>query len=128
MPYTAGVLLLVAAVAVMIGVALQVSQYRRGRHIITRGQLITRLITAVLLMLAIGMIFYGVTRPWPVTPQGALAQLLYWSALMAVVIVVVLLALADLRKLERQRHLRQAELYRAIQELQDKTAGGRDGQ
>ncbi len=34
-------------------------------------------------------------------------------------VVVVFLAFGDLRQIEVQKHLRQAEIYRKIQELQD---------
>lgn len=118
MSYTAGVLLLVAACAVVIGAVLQVLQYRRGRHIISRAQLVWRLITAVLLVTIIALIFVGAVYPWP----GPLAELTFWSVLIVLGIIVIFLAMHDLRLVERQRHIRQAELYRAMQDLQDLTA------
>ena len=126
MSYVAGVLLLVFAVAVMIGAVLQVAQWRRGRHIISRGQLISRLVTAVLLLLVIAMIFLGVAYPWPETRTGALAELGLWACLMVLLVAVMVLAMNDLRQVDRQRHIRQAEIYRAIQDLQDKTSGKAD--
>jgi drug/metabolite transporter (DMT)-like permease len=114
--YPAGVLLMVAAVAIVIGAVLQVSQYVRGRHIITRGQLVLRLVTAVLLLGIIGMIFFGALFHWP-TP---LSELAFWSALTLLAVLVILLAASDLRQLERQRHIEQAAIYRAIQDLQDR--------
>jgi peptidoglycan/LPS O-acetylase OafA/YrhL len=111
MSYTAGVLLLIAAVAVSVGALLQVLQYRRGVHIITRGQLILRLATAVVLLAIIGLIFFGVTNTW----SGPLPEIMFWSVLTLLAILVVVLALADLRLLERQRHLAQAELYRTLE-------------
>ncbi len=115
MTYTAGVGLLVAAMAVVTGAVLQILQYRAGRHIITRGQLVTRLLTAGLLLVVIGLIFFGVMYPWP----GAVAELGFWTSLTVVAVVVIVLAVLDLRQVDRQKHIRQSELYRAIQELQD---------
>ena len=114
MSYTAGVLLLVAAMAIVTGAVLQLLQYRRGASIMTRGQLILRLTTAVVLLAVIGGIFFGATHKWP-----PLQELIFWTALTLLAVLVVFLALADLRILERQRHLAQAQLYRAIQEAQD---------
>lgn len=111
MPYTAGVVLLIAAVAVIIGAVVQVLLYRRGQHIITPGQLALRLVTAALLVFIIGLIFMGTLHDWP-TP---LAELGFWSALTVMAVVVIFLAAMDLRQVERQRHLRQADLYRILQ-------------
>lgn len=117
MPYTAGVLLLIAAVAILTGAVLQVMQFRRGLQIITGGQLALRLITALVLLSVIGMIFFGFAYRWP----GPLPQLIFWAVLTALAILVILLALLDLRLLERQRHLHQAQLYRLLQGDQDQT-------
>ena len=115
MSYTAGVLLRVAALAIVVGAILQVLQYRRGVHIIARGQLILRLATAVVLLAIIGLIFFGVTNRW----AGPLQELIFWALLTLLSVLVIFLALADLRILERQKHIAQAQLYRAIQEAQD---------
>lgn len=121
LPYLAGVLLMVAAVAIAIGAVLQISQYLRGRHIITRGQLILRLVTAALLLGIIGMIFFGALFHWP-TP---LSELLFWLALTLLAVLVILLAASDLRQLERRRHIEQAAIYRAIQDLHDRGTGSK---
>jgi hypothetical protein len=111
MSYAAGVLLLVAAVAVIIGAVVQVLLFRRGQQIITRGQLVMRLVTAALLVFTIGLIFLGVLYPWPT----ALAELGFWTVLTCLAAVVIFLAANDLRQVERQKHLRQADLYRGLQ-------------
>ena len=120
--YILGILLLVAACAVAIAAVLQTSEYRRGRSIISRGQLVLRLVTAVLLLLIIAMIFAGAIYPWPDTPVGKVSELGFWSLLIILAIVVVFLAMADLRQLEREKHLRQAAVYRAIQEAHEETS------
>ncbi len=115
MSYTAGVLLMVAAVAIVTGAVLQIGQYRRGDHIITRRQFAIRMVTAALLLLIIGLIFFGSLYPW----QSALHALVFAMFLTFLAVVVVFLAFGDLRQIEVQKHLRQAEIYRKIQELQD---------
>jgi uncharacterized membrane protein YfcA len=117
--YSAMLLLMVAAVAIATGAALQIFQYLRGRHIITRRQLVLRLVTAALLLGIIAMIFFGALYNWP----NPLSELVFWLAVTLLAILVIVLALFDLRQLERRRHLEQAALYRAIQELQDRARG-----
>lgn len=118
--YTSAVVLMVMAVAVAIGAAVQVSGYFRKRQLITRPQLVLRLVTAALLMAIIGMIFYGTVHHWP----DALSELVFWCVLTLVAVVVIVLSVIDLRLLERQRHLEQAAIYRALQDLQDKKGPG----
>jgi len=116
-------LLLIAAMAVLTGAVLQVLQYRRGAQLITRGQLILRLVTAVVLLAIIGLIFFGVLHAW----ANPLDELIFWSALTLLAVLVIFLAMADLRLLEKQRHIMQAELYRAIQVAQDKGPAKSEG-
>lgn len=115
MSYTAGVLLLTAALAIITGAVLQLLQYRRGNHIISRGQFVLRMVVAVVLVAIIGMIFFGSVYTWP-TPFAALT---FWSIITFLTVIVILLAMADLRLVDRQKHLQQAEIYRNIQKLQD---------
>ena len=99
--YPAGVLLLVAAVAVCIGAAVQVLQYRRGSQIISRAQLFGRLAMAVILVAIIGFIFFGVLYDW----TDPLTELMFWTGLMLLGFLVVFLALHDFRLLDKERHL-----------------------
>jgi len=115
MSTAAGVLLMVAAMAIVTGTVLQVVQFRRGRDIVSRGQLVRRLLMAVLLLAVIGMLFYGAVYPWP-DPLTALKLV---AIPFVLVIIVIFLAMSDLRAVERLKHLRQAELYRTIQDIQD---------
>ena len=52
MTYTAGIFLCLAGVAIVLAALLQVLQFNRGGSIITRGQLLIRLITGVVLLVA----------------------------------------------------------------------------
>jgi TRAP-type C4-dicarboxylate transport system permease large subunit len=115
MSVTAGVVLLVAAMAVITGVALQVSQYLRGRQLITRGQFVLRMVTAGILLFIIAMIFGGVLFQWP-SPE---AELGFWAVLTLLAIAVIFLAFSDLRQVEQQQHLKQAELYRSVAQPPD---------
>ena len=118
MSYAAGVFLIIAAIAIITGAVLQVLQYRRGQHVISKRQLVMRLVTAALLLTIIVLIFWAALYPWP----SPLAALVFWTALTLVAILVIFIALADLRQVEREKHLRQAELYRSIQRLKDSDA------
>lgn len=123
MSYAAGVFLIIAAIAIITGAVLQVLQYRRGQHVISKRQLVMRLVTAALLLTIIVLIFWAALYQWP----SPLAALIFWTALTLVAILVIFIALADLRQVEREKHLRQAELYRSIQRLKDpdaKSPGG----
>ena len=124
MSYAAGVFLLIVAMAIITGAMLQLSQYHRGHLLITKRQLILRLITAGLLLFIIGMIFFGVLYNWP----SALSELGFWSILMLLAIVVIFLAFNDLRLVERERHLKQAELYRNVAKIQDISQKNKDKQ
>lgn len=124
MSYTAGVLLLAAALAIITGAVLQLLQYRRGNHIISRGQFVLRMVIAVVLVGIIGLIFFGSIHTWP----NPLAALAFWCFITLLTVVVILLAMADLRLVDRQKHLQQAEIYRNIQKLQDMQNGSdKDG-
>jgi O-antigen/teichoic acid export membrane protein len=124
MSYATGVLLLAAALAIITGAVLQLLQYRRGNHIISRGQFVLRMVVAVVLVVIIGMIFFGSVYAWP-TPLAAIA---FWSIITFLTVIVILLAMTDLRLVDRQKHLQQAEIYRNIQKLQDmQNKSGKDG-
>ncbi len=123
MSYAAGIFLLIAAVAIITGAVLQLLQYRRGQHVISRRQLVTRMLTAALLLAIIVLIFVGAAYPWP----GPLQALAFWTVLTVLAIIVIFISMADLRQVERQKHIRQAELYRSIQRAKDaeaKSPGG----
>ena len=115
MSYTAGILLLVAALAVVVGAVVQILQYRRGDHVISRGQFVLRMVIALVLVSIIGGIFFFAVYEW----TSPLSALIFGFVLIVITVVVLFLAVADLRLVDRQKHLRQAEIYRGIQELQD---------
>ena len=59
MAYAAGVILLVMGVVIGIAMALQINAFTRGRSIISPRQLGLRIVCGVLLLIIVGMIYYG---------------------------------------------------------------------
>jgi hypothetical protein len=120
MPTAAGVSLLIVAICIVIAAVVQVFQYLRGRQLITRTQLILRVINAGLLLLAIALIFLG----FAYFKTNPVATILYWCFAMLLVVPVIILAMVDLRLVDRRKHVEQAAIYRALQELQDEGRAG----
>ena len=115
MSYAAGVILGILACVVVLMALLQVHEYLRGRSLLTRRHLILRLTVAGLMLLAVGCIYVGVVIPFP----GVWHELAYWCVLFILLITVTILALVDLRMLERVKHERRAELFRQLAEIED---------
>jgi hypothetical protein len=123
--YTAGVVLACGAMAVLVGVVHQIWLYTRGRSLMTRRQFVLRMVSGGWLLVTIAMIFVGEFY----RIQDLRLALLFWAVLCLMPLAVIVLALADLREIQRVRHQRQAELYQHLAELQqdlrDKSAGKR---
>jgi putative copper export protein len=113
--YTGGVILGILAVGILVLAAAQISEYWRKHTIISPRQFALRMVMAVLLLATIGGIYMGALVRWP----SPVAELGYWIALMVVACVIVLLAMRDLRMLERVRHQRRAELFRRLADLEE---------
>lgn len=107
MAYALAVGLLVGAVAITIALALQIHAFVRGRSIITPRQLGLRIVCGLLLLIVVGMIYYGLLREWD-NPAHAL---IYWTVLTFLPLMVIVLALIDLRETQAVGELRQARLY-----------------
>jgi len=120
MSYAIGIILSICAVAIFIGMAYQILAYFRGRLLISRHQLILRLTAGVLLLITIGMIFYTAL----VRFSNPILALGFWSLMLFLPLIVIIIAWLDLRQLARAQHERQAELYRNLahfeQELRQK--------
>ena len=116
MIYATGVSLAVLAVIIIISALLQVSYYRHGRQLITRGQLALRLVMAVLLLSIIGLSFFGVV--YFSSSQQPLYEIVFWLVLMLLAIAVIVLAVIDLRQVRRAQHRARAELYQRMAQLQ----------
>ena len=119
MSYTGGVILGILAAAVFALAVTQISEYVRRHSIITPKQFALRMLMAVLLLAVIGGIYVGAVFSQKGAWLGPLGQALYWTALLLVACVIVVLAMHDLRMLERVRHQRRAELFRRLADLEE---------
>lgn len=115
MSYAAGVILGVLALVMILMAALQVFEYLRGRSLLTRRHLILRVAVAVLMLLSVACIYAGVVINFPAIWHA----ILYWCALLLMLLLVTILALIDLRMVERIKHQRRAELFRQLAEIED---------
>jgi hypothetical protein len=85
---------LVGIVVIAILFALEARRWKTMAQLISRRQRILRVILIVLIELLFVMILIG---PWVLTKRHPVIQLLYWSACIIMGLVVVVLALVDLR-------------------------------
>ena len=106
--------LLLAALAVLVWLAVEIHRYFRGRTVISGKQLVLRAVAAVLLMVVVALMVWGAYYPWKA--EDALKQLGFWTLCLALTFLVIILTLRDWRLLIRERHLRRAELYRRMDE------------
>jgi hypothetical protein len=112
--YSAGIIFACLAMAVVVGMVYQALSYAHGRQLISRRQLVLRLSAGTLLLGTIGLVFYAAFQHFtnPVT------ALVYWGLLTLLPVIVVILAWMDLRELARTQHVRQAELYRSLADIE----------
>jgi len=106
--------LLLATLAVLVWLAVEIHRYFRGRAVIGAKQLVLRGVVAALLMTVVSMMVWGAYRPWKA--EEAWLQLGYWTLALVLVFVIVVLTFRDWRMLIRERHLRRADLYRKMDE------------
>ncbi|NLJ36939.1 MAG: hypothetical protein GX358_12000 [candidate division WS1 bacterium] len=107
MAYALAVGLLVGAVAVAIALTLQIHAFVTGRSVITARQLGLRIVSGLLLLIVVGMIYYGLVREW----QNPAHALIYWTVLTLIPLMLIVLALIDLKETQAVGELRQAKLY-----------------
>ncbi len=113
--YTLAVLLAIVAVALIIAVLVELSNYLRGRTIISGRQLLLRLVMAALLLAIIGLGFWakiylsGSPDPTVILVGGL--------GILAIVVVVVVLALLDLHQVRTVQRQAQAQLYQQLADM-----------
>lgn len=107
MAYALAVGLLVGAAAVAIALTLQIHAFVTGRSVITARQLGLRIVSGLLLLIVVGMIYYGLVREW----QNPAHALIYWTVLTLIPLMLIVLALIDLKETQAVGELRQARLY-----------------
>jgi hypothetical protein len=106
--------LLLATLAVLVWLAVEIHRYFRGRSVLSGKQLLLRGIVALMLMGVVTMMVWGAYYPWK--PEQQWEQLGFWTLTLVLVLVIVILTFRDWRMLVRERHLRRAELFRKIDE------------
>jgi len=110
MAHVVGVILLVMAVVIGIAMALQINAFTRGRSIISPRQLGLRIVCGVLLLIIIGMIYYGLAHEW----SDPLHELIFWTVLTLLPLMVIVVAYIDLKETQVIGELRQARLYTGV--------------
>ena len=120
-----GTILLVAAVGIGTALVLQVHSFASGRSIISARQLGLRFVCGALLLAIIGMIYYGQVREW----SDPLRELVFWSILLALPLLVIVLAYMDLKETQLVGELRQAQLEtKALMEQYDAEQRSKDAE
>ncbi len=117
---TVAVLLAVAALGIIIAAVVELSKYFRGQSIISRQQLILRLIMAVLLLAIVGLSLWGMVY-FQANPQP-LTVAVFGFALVLLAVAVMVLAVVDLRQVRATQHRARAELYQRLAELRRELA------
>lgn len=98
--YTFGVALLVLAMGFLTYLVIEFVGWRRGRSIVDSTQRLVRLSGAVALLLALGMMFFGMFF-LPLDKKHPMPYIFYWAMVGALVIVALCLAFMDMRRLVR---------------------------
>lgn len=109
--YTFGIVLLVLAMGFLTYLVIEFVGWRRGRSIVDSTQRLVRLSGAVALLLALGMMFFGMFF-LPLDKKHPMPYILYWAMVGVLVIVALCLAFMDLRRLvwyqrESERKIRE---------------------
>ncbi|HJN16433.1 MAG TPA: hypothetical protein QGH10_13100 [Armatimonadota bacterium] len=119
------VFLMAAAVAVWSWFAVEVYRFSRGKSLISGKHLALRGVIAALVLIVVLMIMWGGYRPWD--KDDAKLLLTYGAACLAVGISILILALHDWRMVMREKHLKQADLYRRLDSEIDPPTGESKG-
>jgi ABC-type tungstate transport system substrate-binding protein len=112
-PYVLRAFLLVGVVALVIGMMLEVRNWRTGRRIISRKQQVIRLSTGVLLIILFGMMIAGGSVADTGNPFGFM---LYWMGCFVVGCLAVVLMLLDLREVGETYRKQHKEILKRLSE------------
>jgi hypothetical protein len=101
---------------VLVGVvcALELWRWHRGDGMLSRAQVVRRLIVGLLLQIAMAMALVGEIATEAMAWQSVL---IYWSACLLAAIMALFGALRDWASINRQYRQRRAELFRDIARL-----------
>ena len=105
-----------AVIAVWSWFAVEVYRFSRGKSFITGKQLGLRGAIAVLVLVVAGAIIWVRLKQW----DDTLNELTAWAGCLAIILVIIILTMRDWRLVLREKHLKQADLYRRLDsEMQD---------
>jgi hypothetical protein len=111
------IVLTIAGVVILVLIALQISEFYRGRSIISARQLGMRVVSGVLLVVMLGLIYYGVHHTW----DRPIIELIFWLIVaLFLPVMVIIVAVMDLRETTGRAQYRQALL------LSDALKAGRE--
>ncbi|HIE51438.1 MAG TPA: hypothetical protein EYP85_06730 [Armatimonadetes bacterium] len=112
--YIFGVVLAVVAIATIVGLVLEVVQWRAGRLLIERRQLLLRVLGGLLLLVTLAMLFVGVLL---VEFRNPLQFAAYWGMCGLLAVVLMGLALYDWRELAKQQLEQERKLAKELGRL-----------
>ena len=101
----------IAFVGIVTMMAVQISWGRRGQHVITTAQLVTRMVYAAVVLCVLVIMFVGrYLLKW----ESTRAELLYWLGTLAIVIMIAIVAAGDWRHVIQMQEQRQRQMYREL--------------
>lgn len=127
MPLGGLIFAVVAAAVIIVAAGSQIVAYRRGQTLLTRGQLVLRLVIALLLLAVLALSGYAVIAQGElIKPEMSRSQQLgmvrgiafFWSAVTLLLLAVMILAVIDLRYVRAAQHRARATMYRNLANLQ----------
>jgi len=110
MKYATAVFTVVIGLSVIGVCLLELSRWRSGRTMIDRNQLGLRLGGGALLLVILGMIFFGVFFAELISDPRLFLS--FWTVCMALALTLLIIAIIDLRKLAEKQKTREKELLR----------------
>jgi amino acid transporter len=111
--YILALFLAIAFIAILTMMAVQISWWRRGHHVITASQLIARMVYAGVILCVLAMMFIGrFVLKW----ESTRAEVIYWLGILAIVIMIAIVAAGDWRQVARIQEKQQRQLYHELVE------------
>jgi len=111
--YLVALFLTTAFVAILITMVVNLIWWRKGYHVISRGQLCARLGYTGVILGVIGLMFVGrFLLKW----EAPKTEIVYWLGLVVIVILVAIVVAGDLRSILKVRQEKQLQMYRELVE------------
>lgn len=100
----------VLGVVLLVRLTIEWRRYARGVHLISRSQMIGRIISAGVILALLMLVAVGMRVEFRTAEFAAI----YWSICLALAFAAIVLAIWDLRVLRRRTKQRRAESYRRL--------------